>query len=77
MARHNRHGSVRRKKVDYPVVYIDVEADFASIKLAPGIEKTSYLKDGLVFCEDARGKIIEIQLLSISHLSALARRIAA
>ena len=39
MDRNNRHGSVRKKKVKaqiYPQIFIDQDADFASIKLAPG-----------------------------------------
>jgi hypothetical protein len=72
MAGHHRHGSVRSKKVkskDFPLTFLDAEADFASIKIAPGIEARSYLKDGFVFCEDAKGKIIEIQILNLSALA--------
>jgi hypothetical protein len=42
------------------------DADFAAIKLAPGIEAKSYLKDGVLFSEDAKGRIIELQILNLS-----------
>jgi hypothetical protein len=67
MGRANHHGSVRNKKdlSVYPEVYIDKDADFASIKIAPGVESRSYVKDGIVVCEDLKGHIIEIQLLNL------------
>ena len=71
MGRHHRDGSVRKKSLkakEYPEVVVDPETDFASIKLAPGIEAKSYLKDGLVFCEDKKGRIIEVQVLNLSQL---------
>lgn len=71
MGRHNGHGQVRKKKLktsEYPQVFVDADADFASIKLAPGIEARSYEKDGFVFCEDKRGKVIEVQVLNLSEL---------
>ena len=49
MDRHYGHDSVRRKigkKGEYPNVYVDRDADFASIKLAPGVEAKSYVRDG-------------------------------
>ncbi len=45
---------------------MDKDADFASIKLAPGIEAKSYLKDGVLFSEDAKGRVIELQILNVS-----------
>jgi len=70
MDRAHNHGSFRNKKgvKDFPEVYIDKDADFASIKLAPGVESRSYVKDGIVVCEDAKGRIIEIQLLNLKNL---------
>lgn len=41
-------------------------AYFACIKLAPGIEAKSYLKDGVLFSEDAQGRVIELQILNVS-----------
>jgi hypothetical protein len=38
--------------------------DFAAIKLAPGIEAKSYIKDGALFSEDAKGNIMEVQILN-------------
>ena len=62
--------AVRGKKVTkrFPSVFYDKSADFISIKLAPGIEAKSYLRDGLIFCEDGRGRVIEVQVLNVSHL---------
>ena len=79
MARGHRHDKFSRKvtlKKDFPQIHLDREADFASIKMAPGIEASSYLKDGFVFCEDAKGKIIEVQILNLSQLRRLAKRAA-
>ena len=66
MGRHHRHDSLRRTKVDeeFPSIYYDPHLNFASIKLAPGIESRSYEKGGYIFCEDKRGAIIEIQILN-------------
>ena len=74
----HRNGSIRKKvtrsktprrREITPQIFIDREADFASIKLAPGIEARSYLKDGFVFCEDAEHNVIEIQILNLSSLA--------
>lgn len=54
------------KSLQFPIVSIDSDADFASIKLASGIEAKSYLKDGILFSEDAKGRIIELQILNLS-----------
>ena len=72
MGRRNGDGPVRTKKrlKEFPRVFIDSDSDFASVKLAPGVEARSYEKDGFVFCEDARGTVIEVQLLNLSALSA-------
>jgi hypothetical protein len=61
-------GGTKRKKFE-PEIYIDQAADFASIKLTPGVEARSYLKDGFMFSEDKNGKIIEIQVLNLSELA--------
>jgi hypothetical protein len=66
----------KRKKLT-PEIFIDYSADFASIKLAPGVESRSYLKDGFLFCEDKNGKIIEIQVLNLSELAKRKPRQAA
>ena len=55
-----------KKTPQFPVVSIDKDADFASIKLAPGIEARSYLKDGVLFSEDAKGRVIELQIVNLS-----------
>lgn len=52
-------------------MFVDADADFASIKIAPGVEARSYEKGGIVFCEDRRGRVIEIQLLNVSSLKGL------
>ena len=54
------------KSQQFPVVSMDKDADFASITLAPGIEAKSYLKDGVLFSEDAKGRVIELQILNVS-----------
>lgn len=79
MDRAYHHGSLRNKKSvnAFPEVYIDKGADFASIKIAPGVENRSYVKDGVVVCEDAKGRIIEIQLLNLQSLLTAKRRLAA
>jgi hypothetical protein len=76
MARNNDHDRVRNKKVTarkYPEIFIDEENDFASIKIAAGIEAKSFLKDGFVFCENAEGEIIEIQVLNLSQIKTKSR----
>lgn len=79
MARHHSDGQFRKTKVstkslEFPNVYVDRENDFATIRLAPGIESKAYKKGGFIFCEDRRGKIIEIQLLSLKGLSKKSRK---
>jgi hypothetical protein len=75
MGRNNSIGKLQKKvkvsrpKRFNPEVYIDHESDNASIKIAPGIEAKSYSKDGLIFCEDKDGKIIEVQVLNLSELA--------
>ena len=76
MGRSNRDGQLRKKitrrqparKFD-PQVYFDRDSDYASIKIAPGVEARSYEKDGFIFCEDKNGKVIEIQVLNFSDLA--------
>jgi hypothetical protein len=79
MDRAYHHGAFRNKKSvnDYPEVFIDKDADFASIKVAPGIESRSYEKDGVIVCEDQKGRIIEIQLLNLKSLLSSKKRLAA
>jgi hypothetical protein len=78
MTRHHRNDSLRRKiKADYPQIHIDLDADFASIKLASGIEAKSYAREGFVFCEDKKGRVIEIQVLNLSDLAKKRTRPAA
>lgn len=79
MGRHHDSRSVRSKKVkteQFPDVYMDADLDFASIKLAAGIEAKSYEKDGFIFCEDAKGRVIEIQVLNLSDLKKSKKRSA-
>ena len=74
MGRRNGNRPVRRKKVKpnkFPQVFVDADADFASIKIAPGVEARSYEKNGFVFCEDESGNVIEIQLLNLSSLKGM------
>jgi hypothetical protein len=54
------------KSSRFPIVAIDKDSDFASIKLAPGIEAKTYLKDGVLFSEDAEGHVIEVQIINLS-----------
>jgi hypothetical protein len=61
-----KKSSQEAKSQQFPVVSMDKDADFASIKLAPGIEAKSYLKDGVLFSEDAKGRVIELQILNVS-----------
>ncbi len=69
MDRHNSHGRLSKKvSKKLPEIFIDKDLDFASIKLAKGVESKSYIKDGFVFCEDSRGRVIEIQVLNLSGL---------
>lgn len=71
MAGHNRHGELSKKvKSEYPQVYLDKDSDFASIKIAAGTEAKSYIKDGFVFCEDSKGRVIEVQILNLSDLKS-------
>ena len=71
MGRSNRNGSLPKKKIakgtDFPKIYLDRDSDFASIKIKPGVEAKSYLKDGVVICEDSTGNVIEIQILNVSE----------
>lgn len=79
MDRTHHHGAFRHKKTvnAYPEVFIDKSTDFASIKIAPGVENRSYVKDGIVVCEDAKGRIIELQILNLKTLLSSRKQIAA
>ncbi|MGE0633156.1 MAG: DUF2283 domain-containing protein [Pseudobdellovibrionaceae bacterium] len=70
MARHHSTHQLRDKKVKYPLVKVDHDNDFASIKLAQGIEAKSFEKDGFIFSLDAKGKVIEVQILNLSALAS-------
>ena len=75
MGRSNSHDQLRKKVTRHtkkhfsPEIMVDHDSDFASIKIAPGIEARSYIKDGFVFCEDKNGKVIEVQVLNLSELA--------
>ncbi len=71
MARHHSNGKLSDKKIKstYPKVMIDKDADFASIKISPGVEAESFEKDGFVFCKNKDGEIIEIQILNLTQLA--------
>lgn len=59
-SRHHGHGKLSKKvKSPCPQILVDKENDFASIKIAKGVESRSYEKDGFVFCEDKSGRIIQ------------------
>ena len=49
----------------FPKVLIDKKNDFASIQLKSGVEKKSYLKNGIIFSEDKNGNFIEVQILNL------------
>jgi hypothetical protein len=71
MGRTHSDASLRKKinsKESFPKIYVDDQADFASIKLTPGVESKSYIKDGFVFFEDKEGRVIEVQVLNLSEL---------
>jgi hypothetical protein len=55
----------------FPLITVDKENDFASIKIAKGVEHKSYQKDGFIFCEDKSGRVIEVQVLNLSKLPKL------
>ena len=69
MASHNHNDKLQKKvKSDLPRIFVDKDADFASITIAEGIEAKSYTKDGFIFSEDKKGNIIEVQVLNLSEL---------
>jgi hypothetical protein len=76
MGQRNSHGSVRSRKVkqSFPRIYVDQENDFASIRLADGTEAKSYVRDGFVFLEDKKGRVIEVQVLNLSELAKLRQK---
>jgi hypothetical protein len=77
MARTHGHGKLPKKQLKKtPEIFFDSENDFASIKIGKGIETKSYEKDGFIFSEDAKGKIIEIQILNLSLLSKSSKKSA-
>ncbi|MFN7455459.1 MAG: hypothetical protein ACK5RO_12460 [Pseudobdellovibrionaceae bacterium] len=71
MGRRHSHGKLSKKVKSYPVIMIDKDLDFASIKIAKGVEHKSYEKDGFIFLEDKSGRVIEIQVLNLSLLPKL------
>lgn len=74
MGRHNGHGKLSKKVESYPKILVDKDNDFASIKIAKGVESRSYEKDGFIFCEDKSGRVIEIQVLNLSKLPELLKK---
>lgn len=74
MGRHNGHGKLSKKVEKFPQILVDKENDFASIKIAKGVESRSYEKDGFIFCEDKSGRVIEIQVLNLSKLPELLQK---
>ena len=76
MGRNNSHDKLPNKVGTLPKVFIDKENDFAAIKIAKGIEHKSYEQDGFIFCEDKAGRIIEIQVLNLSKLPALLKKVS-
>ncbi len=74
MGRHNGHGKLSKKVESYPKILVDRDNDFASIKIAKGVESRSYEKDGFIFCEDKLGRVIEIQVLNLSKLPELLKK---
>lgn len=76
MGRNNSHDKLPNKVGTLPKVFIDKENDFAAIKIAKGIEYKSYEQDGFIFCEDKAGRIIEIQVLNLSKLPALLKKVS-
>ncbi len=76
MGRNNSHDKLPNKVGNLPKVFIDKENDFAAIKIAKGIEYKSYEQDGFIFCEDKAGRIIEIQVLNLSKLPALLKKVS-
>jgi hypothetical protein len=71
MGRHNGNGKLSKKIAKFPQITVDKENDFASIKIAKGVEHKSYEKEGFIFCEDKSGRVIEIQVLNLSKLPEL------
>lgn len=76
MGRNNRNGKLSKKVESFPQIFIDKDNDFAAIKIAKGIEHKSYEKDGFIFCEDKAGRVIEIQLLNLSQLPELLKKVS-
>jgi hypothetical protein len=69
MADHHSNGKLQDQKINsaFPKVMIDRDSDFASIKIAYGVESESFVKDGIVFCTNKDGDVIEIQILNLSQ----------
>lgn len=69
MAGHHSDSKLQDNKMKstFPKVMIDRDSDFASIKIASGVEAESFEKDGLVFCTNDKGEVIEIQILNLSQ----------
>ena len=77
MARNHGARKLSVKKLHKnPLISVDLDNDFASIRLVKGIEAKSYEKDGFLFSEDANGRVIEIQILNLSLLAKRAKKIA-
>lgn len=67
---------IKKTVESFPKIFIDKANDFATIKIAKGIEHKSYEKAGFIFCEDKSGRVIEIQVLNLSKLPELLDRIS-
>lgn len=79
MGRRHSHGQLSKKvtkPAKFPQITVDKELDFASVKIAKGVEARSYLQDGFVFLEDKSGRIIEIQVLNLSLLPKLLKKVS-
>lgn len=73
MGHSHSNGQFPGDSMNYPQFFRDSEHDFLAIKLAAGIESRSYIKDGCVISEDADGKVLEIQVLSVSSFASGSR----
>jgi len=60
---------------EFPKILIDPDLDFASIRLQDDVEQKSYLKEGILFAENAEGQVIEIQTLNLSALRPSSSRL--
>ena len=68
MVGHNSSRKLSKKKVAkksaYPKIVVDKDNNFLSIKLKAGVEVKSYLKKGVLFSENEKGEVIELQVVN-------------